>query len=216
MMRRVDLLPESYLQRRRQRRSLGIVILAGLGAVLLLVGWWFTLNGQVGSANDDLAAAEARNTQLQTQIAGLQRFDRLASEAQSKSSALQGVMSGDIAWPTVLTEIAMVTPGEVWLTNLTASAGETEGATPVGTETAEVQINGKPASGRIEFQGSSLSMAGIAKWMIRLATVNRFDAIFLNSAQESESTTGPTTVDFDSTLELNGKADSDRFLGARP
>jgi Tfp pilus assembly protein PilN len=214
MMRQIDLLPATYAEHRRERRTLAMIIGAGLVLLLLLVAYWFMLGGQVADAESDLAAAQQRNSQLQTQITELQRFADLEAEVQAKETALKSVMNGDIAWPSVLTEIAMVIPGEVWLTELTASAGLTEGATPVGTETAAVRVAGDQSMGRIQFQGSSLTMPGVSKWLIRLAGTRGFSAVWLNSAKETQgSETESVVIEFDSTIELNEKTLSKRFLG---
>ena len=211
-MKRIDLLPQRYAEQRRQRRNLGLVMVAGLVALLLLVGWWFLLGQQIGNAEDELAEVQATNAELESQIAELQRFADLEAEVQAKREALRTVFAGDVDWPAILTEVAMVVPGEVWLTNLTASVGQTEGASPVGTETAEVRIaNGQPF-GRIQFQGQSLSMPGIARWMLRLESVKEFFAVYLNSAVKSEGEEAATEiVTFDNTLELSNRAASGRF-----
>jgi Tfp pilus assembly protein PilN len=213
MMRRIELLPESYLRRRRERRTLATVVLAGGLAVLLLVGWWVLLKVQTSSANDDLQAARARNAALQSQIAELEQFAQMARDIQRKKTALASVFEGDVDWPAVMTEVAMVVPGEVWLTEMAGSAGLTEGATPAGTETAPVVINRKtPAFGRIQFTGESLSMPGVAKFLIRVNSLKDFDAAWLNGATENTSFQGgPRVFDTDLTLELNEKAGSNRF-----
>jgi Tfp pilus assembly protein PilN len=217
-MRRIDLLPQRYAEQRRQRRKLGLVVVAGLVALLLLIGWWFMLGLQIGTAEDDLAEVQAENAQLESQIAELQRFAELEAEVQAKRQALNTIMAGDVDWPATLTEIAMVVPGEVWLTNLTASAGQTEGATQVGTETAPVRVSNRQPFGRIQFTGSSLSMPGVAKWMTRLESVKEFFAVYLNSAAKAESAAGEGAsaveiITFDTTLELSNRAASGRFQG---
>jgi Tfp pilus assembly protein PilN len=211
-MKRINLLPQRYAEQRRQRRNLGLVVVAGLVALLLLIGWWFMLGLDIGKAEDDLADVQAANAQLETQIAELQRFAALEAEVQAKRQALNTIMAGDVDWPAMLTEIAMVVPGEVWLNNLTASAGQTEGAAPVGTETAEVRVSNKQPFGRIQFSGSSLSMPGVAKWMTRLESVKEFFAVYLNSAAKAEgSGNAVEIVTFDTTLELSNRAASGRF-----
>jgi Tfp pilus assembly protein PilN len=217
MMRQIDLLPASFAEKARERRSLTLVITGGLALLLALVGWWFMLGGQIGSAESELSDVQAQNSKLQTQIAELQRFADLEAEVQAKEVALQTVMTGDVAWPSILTEIAMVVPGEVWFKDITASAGVTEGAQPVGTETAPVLVNNRTPVGRIQFNGASLTMPGVAKWLIRLGDTNGFAGVWLNSAAEAqEGDTGQTYFDFDSTIELNKKMLSKRYVGGTP
>lgn len=211
MMRRIDLLPSTYQERRRERRNLGLVVVASMLVLLLLIGWWFLLGAEVRSEKDKLADAQSTNQRLQGEIAQLSRFAGLQAEVTAKRQALVTVMTGDVDWPAVMTEVAMVIPGEVWLTGMSASAGTTEGAAPVGTETAPVRVSDQTPFGRISFQGKSLSMPGVAKWLVSLRTVREFAAIWLNTATASE-TEGTITIDFDSTLELSDRAASRRFL----
>ena len=217
MMRRIDLLPVRYVERRRQRRNTGVIVIAALLVLLLMLGWWFLLGSQIATEEERLAAAQIENAQLNQQIAELQRFADLELEVQTKRQALASVFAGDIRWPALLTEIAMVIPGEVWLTNWTSSAGQTEGSGTVGTETATVRISNNAPTGRIQFTGQSLSMPGVAKWLIRLGTVRAFSAIWLNSATASDGGAGvPELVNFDSTLELGEDALSKRFVNNEP
>ena len=210
-MRRIDLLPPSYQQRRRERSSLVIAGVAIAVIVLLLVGWWFYLGLKVSDAEDELAAIKTSNAELDAQIAELQRFVALQNEVDAKRGALQAVMTGDIDWPGVLAEIAMVIPSEVWLTNLTASAGVTEGAVTVPTETSPIPISDLEPFGRIQFQGQSLSMAGVAKWMVRLESVESFFATYLQNATEGASPTGGTIFTFGTTIQLSPESSSGRF-----
>jgi Tfp pilus assembly protein PilN len=217
MMRRIDLMPASYAERRKQRRAVGLVALGGLVLLLALLAWWVILGTQISAERERLAEVQARNNELQAQIDELARFAELEREVQQRQIALQTAMAGDVDWPALLTEVAMVVPGEVWLTNVQASAGTTEGATPVGTESAAIDLAKQQPFGRIQFEGTSLSMPGIGKWLIRLGGVKDFQAVWLNSATESEGEPGaPPTVDFSSTLELNDKSASLRFQEETP
>ena len=216
MMRRIELLPDSYRAQRRQRRAVAGVVVAGLVVLVLLLAYWLTLGTQIASSENELAQVRTRNSALESEIAPLQQFSALEAEANAKEGALATVMEGDVDWPSVLAEIAMNLPSEIWLTNLVASAGQTEGATAVGTESAPVRINDEQPFGRIAFTGRSLSMPGVSRWLVRLGSAPEFEALWLNSATESEIEEGVVVVDFDSTLELDDEAGSRRFQDGLP
>ena len=217
MMRRIDLLPPVYVRRRRERRDIALVIVAGFVVFALLVGWYILLGIRVRNAEAELADVQARNLALQQDIAELQRFVELQNEVDTKRASLQLVMAGDVDWPAVMTEIAMVVPGEVWLNTLTASAGATEGAQPVASEASPVPLSAEEPFGRISFTGSSLTMPGVAKWMVRLESVEEFFAVYLSRATKAEaSLEGPPVISFDSTLELGTEAASQRFQRQLP
>ena len=207
MMRRVDLLPAIYEQRRRERRHLVFALLAGLVVLLLLFAWYLALGFQVKEAQDDLAERQSRNIALSQQIAELQQFQELETEVQTKRTALQTVMAGDLDWPAIMTELAMIIPDDVWLTSLTTSAGATTGAAVVPSETNPIDIDPRETFGRILFDGSARSMRDVATWLIRLETVDEFLAVYLGSAERDDD----GIVTFSSTLELGDKAVSKRF-----
>jgi Tfp pilus assembly protein PilN len=191
-----------------------LVIVAGMVVVLLLLGYWLLLGTRITAAEDELSTVQAQNAQLQVQIDELQNFQLLADELAAKRQSLATVMLGDVSWPSLLTEVALVVPGEIWLTGFTGSAARTEGETPVATEAAEVRINKQEPTGRISFQGRSLSMPGIAKWLIRLGQVRAFKAVYLNNAAEVELD-GALILEFDSSVELGPKGLSERFQGGQ-
>ncbi len=212
MMRRVELLPARYEARKRERRNVGAVVIAGLFVLLILLGYWFFVGTQINTEKNRLAAAQAENAALEVRIAELQRFAVLAADVQARRTALQTVFIGDVNWPSLLTEVAMVIPGEVWLTALNGSAAAADGGTAVGTETAAIRISNDVASGRIQFTGASLTLPGVAKWLISQAKVEAFSAVWLNSATTVETTpTQQGSTTFDSTLELSAEALSQRF-----
>src|SRR5688500_9019632 len=177
MMRRIDLLPSIYAQRRRERRNLILVGLAGAGLVVLLLMWYFALGLQVAAAQRDLDDRRARNLVLTQQIAELQQFATLESEVQTKQKSLQTVMAGDLDWPAIMTGIAMVIPDGVWLESLATSAGATEGASTVPTEGNVIDIDPRQQFGRILFEGKAFSLRAVANWLIRIETVDEFLAV---------------------------------------
>jgi Tfp pilus assembly protein PilN len=170
---------------------------------------------QIQDAQDDLAEAQAKNLQLSQDIQRLEQFADLESEVQSKRTALQTVFAGDLDWPALLTELAMVIPDDVWLVSLSTSAGQTEGAASVPTENNPIDIEAAEPFGRMQFEGNAISMRAVATWLLRLDTVDEFLAAYLGSAERPEEPdeTGIAIVDFTNTIELSDKAVSQRFQG---
>ena len=219
MMRRIDLLPSAYAEKRRERRNIGLVMLAGLAVLALLMFYWVLLGQKVDSANDELADVEANNQQLQAQITELQQFQDLETEVAQKKQALATVTARDVDWPTLLTEIALVTPTDVWFTQMGGSRAGSEGETPAPTELAEVRISKNAAAGRITFAGRALTMPAVAKLLVRLEEVRGVTAVYLQNAveeeQEGEGSDGEASVtrvvSFDTSIELTDKVLSQRF-----
>lgn len=213
MIRRVNLLPERYAELRKQKRTVGYAALGGALVLALLIFYWFSLSAQINKANDDFASTQQVNAQIQQQVNGLQHFAQLQTEVTTKQQALASVMTGDLDWPSLMSELAMVIPSEVWLDSLTASAGTTEGSSQVGTETAEIPITNQASFGRITFTGGATSMTSIAKWLLSLGDVKDFAAVFLSRADANE---GSNDFTFESTVQLTQASTSQRFAGSTP
>lgn len=225
MMRRIDLLPSTYAEKRRDRRNIGLVMLAGLAVLALLLFYWVYLGTKVDNANEELAQVEARNQSLQEEIARLQRFQDLETEVAQKRQALIAVTARDVDWPTVLTEIALVTPTDVWFTQMAGSRAGSEGETPAPTEVAEVRLAKQTPAGRVTFTGQALTMPAVAKLLVRLEEIRGVTAVYLQNATEEESQEagedggeGTTTrvVTFDSSIELTPNVLNDRFSEDAP
>lgn len=214
IMQGADLLPRTYALKRRQNRTVSLVALAGIALLALVVLWWVSLGGKVSSEERRLSEVRASNAGLEAQSNKLQPFAALEAEVLAKTGALQTVMAGDIYWPSVLTQVSALIPDETWITTLSASAGATEGSTPVGTEGAAVRIAEEPSTGRIQFTGQGLTMESIAEWIERMDSSKAFNAAWLNSATETIGASGQgSTFQFDSTLELGSDALSQRYQG---
>jgi Tfp pilus assembly protein PilN len=215
MMRRIDLIPESYQLQRQQRRTVAFVVVAALAALVVLLVYWLSLGMRVSEARNELDAVSAKNAGLQSEISSLQPFAQLETQVNTKRSSLAMVMAGDVDWPSIFTEIALILPRDLWLSNVVASAGMTEGATAVGTETAVVRLTGEQPFGRIQFQGTSLTMPEVSRLIAQLGASDHFNAAWLNTATEAE-VSNTEVFTFDSTVEMTSEVASGRFQEASP
>ena len=101
-MSQVNLLPPELRQRQATRRATSIVVLVGL-VLLALVGLFYFLQVQrVSEAQDELEAQQARNVELEGQIAGLQEFAALQAELAAKEALLATIFENEVSWSSAL------------------------------------------------------------------------------------------------------------------
>jgi len=174
-MTQVNLLPPDLRAREATRRLTSVVVIVGV-IVLGLVGlFYFFQVMNLSRAQDDLAAQEGVNRQLQAQVNDLQRFQELQNQLEAKQELVNSVFIGEVSWSTVLVDVSQVIPSEAYLTSLT---GSTSPATPAPTTT------GAPLIGNISFTGVVRETDPLASWLTRLEQVDGWVNAWMTSATE--------------------------------
>lgn len=175
-MTQVNLLPPELRQRAAVRRTTSLVILGGV-VLLAIVGFFYVLASMsLSRAEDDLAAQEATNQRLQSQISELQQFATLQAELQQKQQLLQTVFLDEIQWSGVLTDVSRIIPSESYLTSFTGQISATTTTTPGATTTLV---------GNLSFSGQALGTDTLASWLTRLDQVKGWVNAWMSSATES-------------------------------
>ena len=118
-MNQVNLLPPEILQRERTRRLTGLVALVGALVVLLILALWVVETLDLSNTSDQLAAQEATNATLQSQVQGLQRYAETQSELATKQALVAKVYKNEISWSGVLGDLSNVVPDNAYLQSLT-------------------------------------------------------------------------------------------------
>ena len=179
--------------------------------MLALIGaFYFVQMQRLSSAQDELAAQEARNAALTTQIAELQPFATLQAELAAKQALVDSLFLNEISWSGVLLDVSRVIPDTSYLTNLTGqiTAGAVPGEIPVAP------VGGAPETtliGSMSFQGVALQTDTIATWLTRLEQVNGWVNAWVNSAQEEAAFSD--IYSFSSGLDLTLEAATKRGQG---
>lgn len=203
-MSQVNLLPPEIRQRQAVRRTTTTVVAAGLG-VLVLIGIFYLLQIQrLSSAQDELAAQQARNAALERQIQDLQRFAALQEELAAKEQLLAAVYENEVSWSGALLDVSRVIPDPSYLTNLTGQITAT-GATTTGEVPATT--GGTPETtliGNMTFEGVADQTQTIADWLIRLEQIKGWVNAWVNTTQENVPSSGIYT--FTNGLDLTQQA----------
>lgn len=162
----------------------GVLVFAVLAALYLMAGTDVTAKkGQVEDLRAELAAYQATAQQQQPSVED--KSAALANERVGRTNALASALGKRLAWDRLLSEIALVIPDEV-------SVSQIQGSSPASAATA-ASADGSPVT-NLTIIGTTADQASVAEFMARLSVVRQLMAVRLESA--SESPNDPTRVAF--------------------
>jgi len=207
---RVNLLPPEIEEERRFRR-----VQLGLGAavaasVAVAAGVFFVANGQVAEAEDDLAVAQARTTQLEARAAEFSQVPVVYAKVEAARAQLELAMGKEIRWSFYLNDLSLKTPNRVWLTSMTVASNDTAVPTQAPT-VAGTQPYLTPGLGSVNFEGVAMKHNDVAAWLDSLAKQKGYaQPYFTDSTKELIDTT--EVVKFKSQVSITEDALSKRYV----
>ena len=209
-MRAVNLLPRDTVRRTR-RTDLGAVPLVALAGTAL-VATVLTLAFVNARNTVDEKRAELERVQMQLDLVPRPRpaattSPELAAARAERATAVASALAERVAWDRVLRRFALLLPGDVWLTKLTATtpeagpgvAGEsstsstTSSSSSSSSSTSATATAGAPEGFTIE--GHAYSHAGVARLISRLDTLPDLTDVQLQTS-ELEDLAGRQVVKF--------------------
>jgi Tfp pilus assembly protein PilN len=194
----VNLLPPEIRQRQTTRRRTGVVAAIGAVAVGALLVLWFLQGLRLHKLDDDLAAQNAKNAQLQAQVNSLQRFADQKTALEQRKLLLQSALVNTVRWSAILNDLSQKEPDAMWLTTMTGTAS------PPAAGVAAPAPGGE-LIGNIQFAGNAFDTNTIALWLTTLETVPGWVNPWMTGA--TKTTVGGTTVwTFSSTVDLDTRA----------
>jgi Tfp pilus assembly protein PilN len=149
------------------------VVFGGVGGAALVTA---VLVSMLVSAGGNASSKQSELDSIRAQIAAIppapvrdtSERDALAADKGARIGALSGALSGRVAWDRVLRQVSLVLPEDVWLTNLAASAPDTDS---------------EAAAAGFTLTGATYSQNGVARLLSRLAVVPDLEAVRLQSSQ---------------------------------
>jgi Tfp pilus assembly protein PilN len=154
-VRAVNLIPPEARGERRPTRtgSLAYIVIGGLVLALAGVTAVVMIGNAVSDKQSEIASLQARQTELQGQIAKVQSYSDLATLEQNRVATVTSLAQSRFDWSRALRELALVIPNDVWLTSLSGS---------VAPEVTTTGDSGAASSLRDQVAGPALSMEGCA------------------------------------------------------
>jgi Tfp pilus assembly protein PilN len=178
---RINLLPPEVGQRQQIRRRTLLVVVGGVVVVALILGMYFLQVLRLGRVEEDLAAQEARNADLRTQIAGLQDVTTLEVEISAARDLVASLLADRVLWSGVLRDISLVLPGETWLNGMTGTTGA-----PAAATEGQAAAPAGGLIGQVSFNGFAFDHRDVALWLSRLEDVRGFINPWLSTSAKTE------------------------------
>ncbi len=200
-MRAVNLLPRQQVAQKRERtNTVALVAALGGGVVLLVLAAGFLLaNRSVDRQRQALATARAvlAVTPAKTMSAETRAYrTRVLSQREQRSLALAAALGKRVSWDRILRRIALVNPGDIWLTKVHGSVPLVP-AIPAGstTGTAPVAPSALPATPtELEIDGKTHGQASVARFLERLQVIPDLKNVQLQTSAPDQGMAG--VVDF--------------------
>jgi Tfp pilus assembly protein PilN len=203
-MRAVNLLPRQHVeQQKRERTSNPVAFVAGIGGaavVLALVGGFLLANRSadrqrqaLATARSVLAATPAHHVSAKTN----DFRSAVLSQREERSLALAAAIGKRVAWDRILRRITLVTPGDVWLSNVSGTM-PLDSAAAVGLTTAPTTSTSTalpPTPTALTIEGYTYSQAGVARLLERLQVLPDLKNVQL-SKSEKQQIGGQRVVNF--------------------
>ena len=185
-MSQVNLLPPEIVQRQILRRRTTMIALLGGVAVLAVLVFYFLQTARLGGVEDDIAAQEATNASITTQIAGLQEFATLQATAQAKQNLLASAYANEISFSGLLMDMSRVIPSDAYLDTMTIATTTPDAASAAVTTPSTTPL--PTFVGSIQTGGKGLSIETLSTYLTRLESVKGWVNPWMNSISKEAGT----------------------------
>jgi Tfp pilus assembly protein PilN len=200
-MSRVNLLPSEIKRGQETRRRFTLFLLAGIAIVLLVLAFWFIQSMRLSDVQDQIDAQNQTNSEIQSQINDLQKYEQLQTEAQQQQELLASAYAGEVAYSGVLLDISKVIPSDTYLTNFASTLqAPTDSTTTPSTSTSTTTT----FVGTMTFAGETLHFDSLSTWLTRLESVQGWANPWTSNVSADAAVAG--AYQFDTSVDLTQDA----------
>lgn len=191
-MRPVNLIPnEERSGERRPMRGgpLAYVIVGALAAAVLGIALLTITNNQISDSKGEIASLENETAVAEARAQALSAYTQFHSLRQQRVATVTSLADSRFDWQRVMRELALILPGNVWLTNLTGTASPNvaiEGGAGISLRSG---ISG-PA---LEIVGCASGQEAVAGFVQALKEIDGVTRVGMQSSALGESSGGASS-----------------------
>ena len=141
----------------------------GVGLILAILLFYFIQGTRLSAVNDDIAAQEATNAQLTSDVADLQEFATLQGDALAKESLLATAYANEVSFSGLLMDMSRVIPSDAYLDSMALQITAADTAATTSTDTSGVPT--PVFVGTIQTTGKGLTVETLSTYLTRLESV---------------------------------------------
>ncbi len=179
-MKAINLMPRDA----RKAESAGsgaavYVLLAGLGALVVLAALWATAGKQIDERTAKLERVNAAIAVAEKRAAGSDAYVAFRDLAANRISTVTALSTTRFDWAHAMREVSRVLPADAWLTAMSGVSGASEAAPTPATTAAPSPV--------ITLAGCTTSQAKVARLLARLRTIDGVRKVSLKSSEKPDA-----------------------------
>lgn len=201
-MTRIDLIPLEVVEKHKARRLISVIGAGFFIVIIIIVVLYALLTGQVMMASNRVDKINQQKKQVQAYINKLKPYEDRKKAVDERKTTVGTVTTNQMKWSSVLNDISMVMPSDVWLKQLTIDIN------PIltqqqSTTTSAAETKTPP----IKLIGYAFDHAAVARLLVHLSEIDQFRSVWLDYATEQDisTSTSSTTAGGSSTAGTGAK-----------
>jgi Tfp pilus assembly protein PilN len=170
-MRPVNLIPlEERPGERKPMRGgpLAYILVGALAAAVIGVAILAVTNNQISESKTEIASLEDETAVVEARAQALDAYTQFHALGEQRLATVTSLADSRFDWQRVMRELAIVLPGNVWLTNLTGTANPTVSVDGAGSVSLRASVPG-PA---LELSGCASSQTAVAGFVQALKEID--------------------------------------------
>jgi Tfp pilus assembly protein PilN len=204
---RVNLLPPEIVDARGFRKVQVRLFAAVLVTLLAAAGGTMWAQSQVAAAQSALDVTTAQTTVLHRQEAQYAQVPRVTGALTTAGTARETAMAQDLLWYRLMSDIALATPSNVWLTTMNISLASQTGKVAAGSGDPLLPTG----IGTVTIAGTAATYPDVAAWLEAIVRVRGLDASTLQTVTRSTAGGSGGQLQFTSQIVIVSSALSHRY-----
>lgn len=178
-MTRIDLIPPELVEKHQARRIIGMIAIGAGFIFAILIFVYILTMGRIIVATDRVDQITAENKKVQAHIAKLKPYSERKTVLDDRKKIVDTIVADQVLWSSVLNDISMVVPNDIWLKSLKMDIG------PILTAKASASAASRSVvKAPITIVGNAFNHAAVARWLVHLGEINQFRGVWLDYATE--------------------------------